>query len=505
MKKKLVMFLLCVLLILPMFSVPVEAREFGEWKTKFGFQAHVGNASYLDDGAILQGFGGSWYSKPVKNQVGVKFQMNKKVGNYAFIFGLMNKPDVGWNLNGKEAQGIVVQVRSWVSEEGVSANVFKVTGKGEKGVEFIGAINSKILPMNTDHTISFYQKSGKWFFCLDGDKSVEMDASDLNFGAKKYLTAGATYNEDDNYAHVMDLQMSVHSVLVDKEMPSSYYAYEEPVVGGWKRIRGYGMGGADNGKELTVVDGKVVMEGYGGIAYVEHSIKNAVAVDFQLEEFDVKKTYFFTFGLINKENVFYNANGGESEGITVRISSFYDQRGMNVEIWYVSQAGAECLGTLRTTKASRGIMHNLAFFKEDGKWYVGIDGIQKMCIDLDVELGETSYLVAGASALKELKMSVAKVYIDGEVTDKMKEGFLKPSEGSKSASGEEYGPGGTSFELQNFWGDLKIAAETGNIGNLLASMVKSFGWLQWTLIGCIVVCLAGTIVVFVKRKKEKQK
>ena len=149
-------------------------------------------------------------------------------------------------------------------------------------------------------------------------------------------------------------------------------------------------------------------------------------------------------------------------------------------------------------------MHNLAFFKEDGKWYVGIDGIQKMCVDLDVELGETSYLVAGASALKELKMTVSKVYIDKEVTDKMKEGFLKPSEGSKSASGSEYGPGGTSFELQNFWGDLKTTAETGNLGNLLMSIAKSFGWIQWTLIGCIVVCIAGTIVVFIKRKKEKQ-
>ena len=503
MKKKLLV-LLCALLIIPMLYIPTEARDFGEWESKFGFQAHVGNASYLDDGAIMQGFGGAWYSKPVTNQVGIKFQMNKKVGNYAFIFGLMNKPDVGWNLNGKEAQGIVVQVRSWVSEEGVSANIFKVTGQGEKGVEQIGAINSKILPMNTDHTLSFYQKSGKWFVSLDGDKSVEMDASGLNFGSKMYLAAGNSYNENDNYARAKDLQMSIHSVLVDDEMPSSYYAFEEPVVGGWQIVRGYGKGGADNGKPLALVDGKVVMEGYGGIAYVERPIKNAVAVDFQLNEFDVKKTYYFTFGLVNKEKVFYNANGGESEGITVRISSFYNKQGMNVDVWYVSQAGAECLGTLRTTKASKDLTHTLAIFKEDGKWYVGINGEQKLSVDLDVELGETSYLVAGASALKELKMSVLKVYVDDEVTDKMKEGLLKASVVSTNASGEEYGPGGTSFELQDFWGQLRTAAKTGNLGNLLLAMAKSLAWYQWLLIAGIGVGIAGTVVVFVKRKKGKQ-
>lgn len=512
MKKKFFLLFMCALLILPMFASTAEAREFGQWESKFGFQGKVGNATYLDDGAIMEGFGGAWYSNPVKEQVGIKFQLNKKVDNYACIFALLNKPNVGWNLNGKEAQGIIVQVRSWVDGRGVSATVLKATGKGEKGIENLGAINSMVAPMNTDHFLGIYKQGANWRVALDGGQYIEITPEDMNFGSQMYVASGMSYNETDDYARAKELQMSIHAVYVDKEMPASYIGdgemagkAKEPVVAGWQRVRGYGMNNADNGKALAVVDGKLVMEGYGGCAYTGKEIHDAVAVDFELNEYNLKKTYYFSFGLVNKEKAYYNPNGKESQGITVRITSFQNGQGLNMEVWYVSQAGTENLGSIRTTVASKNTKHNIAFFKEDGKWYVGIDGQQKLRIDLDVELGEQSYLCAGASAYKELKMSILNVYADGEVTDKMKEGTVKASSVATGASGQEYGPGGTSFSFKNFAGELKTAAETGTLGHLISNMVKSMAWYQWVLVLAVVAGITGTVfVAFKERKKQKK-
>ena len=506
MRTKFILLCICAILIFPVFSKNVEAREFGQWETKFGFAGQVGNATYLDDGAIMEGFGAAWYSRPVSKQVGVKFQMNKKVNNYSYIIALMNKPNVGWNLNGKEAQGIVLQIRSWQSEEGMGVDVFKVTGQGEKGIENIGHINSSGLPMNTDHTVAIYKNEGKWKVAIDGGDALEMDATGLNFDTQMYLTAGSVYGESDNYARVKNLQMSIHAVYVDEEMPSSYYSFleKEKEVNGWTRIRGYGMNNADNGKELSVVNGKVVMEGYGGCAYTASSVHDAVAVDFELNEFNIKKSYFFTFGLVNKKRVYINSDGSESQGITVRISSYANGQGLNVDVWYISQAGAEHLGTIKTSGTSKNTTHTFAIFREDGKWYAGINGQQKMSIDLDVELGDESYLVAGAAAYKELKMSINKVYIDDAVTKEMKAGILKASSKATGVSNSLYGPGGTSFSLANFVGEFRTAAETGNLGNLITRMIKSLTWYQWLLIAAIGISITSSIV-FVVRERKKTK
>lgn len=507
MRKKISM-LLCLLFIIPNLIIMAEARSFGKWETKFGFAGKVGSAAYLDDGAVMEGFGGAWYSKPVKKQAGIKFCLHKKVNKYNFIVALMNKPNVGWNLNGKESQGIVLQIRSWSNEEGIVADVFKVTGKGERGVEKIGQLNSRIAPMNTNHFVAFYKNSDKWTIALDGGQIVECDQSD--FGDNEmYVAAGATYNENDDYAKAMDLKMSVQAVYTDDEMPSAYYGDgdmagvpKEPVVSGWQRVRGYGKNGADNGKELSVSGGKLIMEGYGGCAYLEKAIRNEAAVDFELNEFDVKKSYYFSFGLVNKKGVYYNPNGSESQGITVRITSFYNELGMSVDIWYVSKAGTENLGTIRTTVPSRNMKHNLAIFKEEGKWYVGIDGEQKLSVDVDVELDGESFLCAGASSYKELKMSVLKVYSDGQLTDKMKGGTLKKSTVSADSGGVKYGPGGTSFSMNELKKTYSDNCEKSY--NRFFALVSEIKWYQWILITAILTGITASVIFAVKERKNRR-
>ena len=145
--------------------------------------------------------------------------------------------------------------------------------------------------------------------------------------------------------------------------------------------------------------------------------------------------------------------------------------------------------------------HNLAIFKEDGKWYVGIDGEQKLSVDVDVELGDESYLCAGAASYKELKMSILNVYTDSQVTDKMKGGVLKASAVSTGSGGKQYGPGGTSFTLE----DLKnfdSANESKNAVRHFSAIIFSIKWYQWILALAICAGIAGSSILIFKARKK---
>jgi hypothetical protein len=166
--------------------------------------------------------------------------------------------------------------------------------------------------------------------------------------------------------------------------------------------------------------------------------------------------------------------------------------GLNVTVFNLTKAGSEELGTITSKIPAKNQKHNLAIFREDGVWYVGIDGNQKMQLNVDVNLGKTSYLVAGASTAPELTMTVGKVYMDGKVTEEMKAGAVVMSATADSQVGEGDASGGTSTEK----GDgNEFVTQEGNDGpgNVVASTGNQT--LVWVLCGLVVCAAVAAIFV----------
>ena len=465
----------------------------GIWKVVRGYSGIAGKGLTYKSGAVtMEGFGGTAYMKDaVKNAVSVEFTLNKydaKRGDF-FSFGVVNKEGVYYNPNGQESQGVYVRIKDVNGK--LSVVVYTVDKNGSVA---IGELTSTTKAKGVKHYVTFFREGGKWFVALDSKQKLRIDEKVqlTDFG---HLVAGATQGKDQS--------MTITKVSVDSAVTAGMKAGALKAgykINGFQIIRGYGVGNPATGKGLSDKNGKTQMQGYGGIAYTGGAAKNAVAVDFEMNAFE-GNSYFFSFGLLNKEGVYYNPNGQESQGIYVRIKSWVNGMGLNVTVFNLTKAGSEELGTITSKIPPKNQKHNLAIFQEDGVWYVGIDGNQKMQLNVDVNLGKANYLVAGASTTPELTMTVGKVYMDGKVTEEMKAGAVVMSATADSQVGEGDASGGTSTEK----GDgNEFVTQEGNDGpgNVVASTGnQTLVWVLCGLVACAALA-AGYILVFAKKKEK---
>ncbi len=467
------------------------------WTIIRGYSGAAGRGlSTVDGNVVMEGFGGLSYTKSsVKNAVAVEFELNnfdEAKGNF-FTFALINKPGVYYRPDGSESDGIFVRIKE--NEDGLAISVHKVNKDGTEDVGIFNTVQGK----NKKHTLAFFKEGGTWYVAIDGQQKMRFDG-DTNLKDVSYFCGGAN--------NTAGMKMTVSNVYVDGEVTAAMksgtmkYGYK---IGGFEIIRGYGKGSDTTGNGLSEKDGKVVMEGFGGLAYVDRAVKDAVAVDFEMNNYNTAKTFFFTFALVNKEGVYYNpSNGAESQGVFVRIMPWNNGQGINVTVYNLSESGYELLGTISSNVSPKNVKHNLAFYKEDGTWYIAIDGYQRMRLDVEVALEDISHLVCGANPYKELKMSVQKVYIDNEVTDEMRKGTLKSSNSSSRQSGKHFDVGGSSFGVTSLSKKFTTSGDTMTAGNLLLHMNQKLSLLQKVLIGLAGVCLLCSIVPIVQYKKRKK-
>ena len=468
----------------------------GIWKIVRGYSGTTGKGlSYKDGNVTMEGYGGLAYMKDsVKEAVSVEFTLNKynAKGSDFFSFGLVNKEGVYYNPNGKESQGIYVRIKEVQGK--LSVTVYNLTKEGSVAV---GELTSTTKAKGVKHFVTFFKEGSKWYVSLDGKQKMRVDEK-VALKNVNYLVAGATMAKEQS--------MTVHKVTVDDAVTAGMVAGKLKSgfkVNGFQIVRGYGLGSPTTGTGLTNENGKTKMQGYGGITYTASAVKNAVAVDFTLDAYS-GNSYFFSFGLLNKEGVYYNPNGQESQGIYVRIKSWVNGQGMNVTVYNMTAAGSEELGNIVTKVAPKGQKHNLSIFREDGVWYVGIDNYQKMQLNVDVALGKTSYLVAGASTTADLTMTVDKVYIDGQVTDAMKSGTVVMSAAADSQVGNGDTTGGTSTEKGQ--GD-QFNTQEGNEdpGNLTdnSGNGQMIVWIACGVAACAV--LVAVYMLFFMKKTKKVK
>lgn len=492
--------------------MPVSAvSSTGNWKILAGFSSNMGEAATLDDMVIMNGHGRVAYSLPINNSVGIKFQLNERLeSKYSYVIALNNQKNLMIGPAENRSKGIEVVITSINNDNGINATVVSYTTDGNRNV--LGNIVANTPAMNHDHTIAFYEKGNKWCVALDGGDVMEVNSEKLGFEAEKYITAGSQYSVGDNYAQVSHLRSSISSILVDADVTQEYYGtgrITSSSSNGFMVVRGYGKA-ANTGKGITATKGKTEIEGYGGIAYLGERVSNAIAVEFSMDTFP-QTGYFFGINLVNKDGVYYQPTGTESQGITTRVTALADGSGVSVAVWNITQAGYEVCGSISAKVSSATSKHTIAFYKEADIWYVAIDGTMRMQLNVGVDLGKESYLCVGASggvdSRETLKMSIYDIYIDGEVTDEMKKGTLRTSAVSTGASSgtSSFGPGGTSFNLNEGNAIVESVDTSVTPMNIVSSIARNLDTIQLIIVSLMVICGCCLLVCIYRNQRFKKK
>lgn len=492
--------------------MPVSATsDTGNWNVLAGFGNNMGAAAVLDDMVIMNGHGRVTYSQPIARAVGIKFQLNERLeSKYSFVVALNNQEKLMIGKAENRSKGIEVVITSMNNDNGISATVVSYTTDGNRNV--LGNIVANTPAMNHDHTIAFYEKGNKWCVALDGGAVMEVASEKLGFDAEKYITAGAQYSVGDDYAQVSHLRNSISAVLIDENVTAEYYGtgrITSSSLNGFMVVRGYGKT-PNTGKGITATKEKTEIEGYGGVAYLGDSVSNAIAVEFEMNTFP-QSGYFFGINLVNKAGVYYQPAGTESQGITTRVTALADGSGVNVAVWNITQAGYEVCGSISAKVSSATSKHTIAFYKEADVWYVAIDGTSRMQLNVGVDLGDESYLCVGAAAgvdaRETIKMSIYDIYVDGEVTGEMKSGTLKASAVSSgsSSSTSSYGPGGTSFNLNERNATIESVDESVAPTNIVNVIVRNLQMIQIVLAVLMVVCACSLFVCIYRNKRFNKK
>jgi len=370
---------------------------------------------------------------------------------------------------------------------------------------------------NAVYTITFYKVDAtvmeinySWYVTVSNGKDT------YGYGVPSSLVPHDQFANGAYLALGSMTSKSAHTVKISNLKTELITDFNEDLLmdlsGIWKIVRGYQ---GQQGAGLSYDNGSIIMGGYGGLSYQKGSVTNAAAVEFDLNNYE-SSGYFFSFGVVNKANVYYNPNGQESQGIYVRISAWNNGNGMNIKVFNLTAAGSDELGTIVTNKPPKGTKHILSIYQEDGVWYVAIDGFQKMKLDMEVDLGEVNYLVAGASQTSELTMTVHNVYLDDDVTAEMKAGALVEGGSVNTGDGggnENQGSGGTSNDgnqgggNQGGDGDFNTATNPtepdDNILDQFEEPQQDNSWLIWVIAAAAAAALAIVAVAVVLTAKKK--
>lgn len=484
----------------------------------YGLSSGTGTGlSKSGNSVSFTGLGGTSYiDKAVKTAVSVDFQLNKHPeSGYWFAVGLSNKEKVFWKPDGSESQGIVAMITSFGDDSGINVAVKNIKNNG---MFDIGTITSKVNALNTKHTISFYQNENNWCVAIDGGQYVTVSKSDIALANKSYLTVGASGDPS--------MQMAVQGMKFDGAVLSSEKGSDQgsaaqnpdstaassATVGGFSVVRGYGRP-ETSGNGLSIKGKTVSFDGFGGTAYVEKAIKEAVSVTYKLGSHP-DTGYWFSFGLVNTKGVFWKPDGSESQGIVVLITAFGDGSGINVMVKNTTSDGTANVTTMTSKIKAIGTDHVITFYKDEDNWVIAIDGSAKAKIVADgTGLAEENYLIAGASNMATMHFEVSDIFIDDKVTSEMKSGVLVAASAGTATEAAAVTTGGTSYDQD---GNLLIGEITkgsaldylaaNNRVDFMSGSIPTLTYILAGVLGIFILASAGYAgITFLKKKRGVKK
>ena len=213
----------------------------------------------------------------------------------------------------------------------------------------------------------------------------------------------------------------------------------------WSIVNGYGTV-KNTGKGIEVEGDTVLANGYGGLCYMPEAVHEAVAVEFQVMAYPTT-THYFSIGLLDTKNVFWDTAGTMSKGIMTRVSVTTDGNTLQTSGLNITGGTVQAIDVIQSPLKPIGVSHMLTMYREGSDWVYSLDGVVANKIPVSsAKLGNTSYLSVGAYGSSSMELMVTNVYIDEAVTAEMKDGtFIKNLAGDEASSRVYYDDDGRLF------------------------------------------------------------
>ena len=397
------------------------------WRAVDGYTAAKGSVSEAGDTITLNGFGFGTYNRSVTVKEGteISFQIRPRTltttrQHFAVAF-LETQGSFFGNTTRDKGSGFAVQLRgdaSYTAGCGVYYSPVR-NGVYEKNAT-LGTTDGRITALSGSMTNTVYHFTVR----------------------RKTKTVGSvTYAwEIEVYASQNPTAISVVR-LTDAEVPVNWYKNGMYITAGARtgtmeeyEIQNFratvpkgehyigndlqkftvvrGLSGAQGAVDTSY--GQAVFTGYGGSFYQDGT--GSAAVKFTINDHP-SSGYWFSFGLVNQPNTFWRPDGTESQGLVTTIT--VSGQSVIVSVKNVTTSGTVDLGLLAAS--GKDNIHMLSFHKQNGKWYVTLNGGSNyLAVDANtVALGSTGYLAAGANGSADMKMTVNGVYLDEKMTANM--------------------------------------------------------------------------------------
>lgn len=270
----------------------------------------------------------------------------------------------------------------------------------------------------------------------------------------------------------------------------------------WTVLNGYGTV-PNTGKGLSEeAGGSVILNGYGNLSYQPKEIKEAVAVEFQVNAFPTS-VHYFSIGLLDTPDALWNTAGTISKGLMTRISVSTDGNTIRAGGLNITGDPVQSIEAPVSDLKALQITHTLAIYKQGNSWIYSLDGVESIEIPVSsVKLGDTSYLSVGSYGSSTMEIAINKVYVDDEVTKEIKNGtYVKELAGDEALSKIYYDENSRLFIGEVVKDSVLSYAEPSNI-NVNISEEEEPTYIPYILLGAACVTVVLSVLMYILEGKR---
>ena len=287
-------------------------------------------------------------------------------------------------------------------------------------------------------------------------------------------------------------------------MIMSLHVTAAAAVKDWKIAKGFGTV-KGTGAGLSTQDSGLIVGGYGEMVYNPKSVKEAVAIQFKINAFPTV-THYFYFGLMNTKQDIWEYAGTKAKGIVTRLVVSKDGQVLTGTAINTGATGSLVINNAASPLKAVGATHVLVMYKEADAWNVVLDGTPIAKIShKSTSLGSKAHLIAGSYSSSTMEMEIQGVFVDGKVTQAMKDGTYSAAASGDAGRVEVF----VDDEGKLIVGDTIITGNVENPGYAVNQLtINTADWAKtlapYLLIGAAVTAVGSVVIILLNKKRKKE-
>lgn len=233
------------------------------------------------------------------------------------------------------------------------------------------------------------------------------------------------------------MKRKIIALVLTVIMLLSFHSTVSATVQDWNVTKGFGTV-KGTGAGLSENEGNLTATGYGEMVFNQKTVEEAVAVQFKINAFP-NVTHYFYFGLMDTSKMIWETAGAKAKGVVNRLVVSNEGQTLTGTVLNTSKTGTLTVNNGVSSLKALGTVHMVVFYKEADTWSMILDGTEIARIPhSSTALKDENHLIAGAYSSSTMEMEIQEIFVDGEVTQEMKDGSYISQVAGDSGRVDEY-------------------------------------------------------------------